>query len=263
MRYAFPIFRGLLERSVVPVFCCAAGISLVTMTGCASSEREVHARLEQEARPDPILGEVHPTPAPAYGPAAPLSDRQKQVPGTAASRPVDDLAVPDIDAEASNAYLRRPAAAVAGQRDAGDRQRHGTGCVSTDRRQHPERPARAARSQLPRPVDGDWLGSSHHGPDHRGLDHRGLEHHVNRRGEPDGRRSPTAVPNNFVDPDTALLQSRGVSDQHTEKLADGTVRVTAIVPRKDDPTHQTSYEAVGKDFATAAQLIVQKIDQNR
>jgi hypothetical protein len=73
--------------------------------------------------------------------------------------------------------------------------------------------------------------------------------------------APTA--SNFIDPNVALLQSRGVTSQRSEPLADGTVRVTAIVPRRDDPTHQFSYEAVGRDFAAAAQLIVQKIDQAR
>jgi hypothetical protein len=248
MRYAFSTFRRLLERSVVPVFCCAAGISLAAMTGCASSGAKVLA--PDKKAPDPILGEVHPTPAPAYGPAAPLSDRQKQVPGTSASRPVDDPLFPSMPT--SNAYLagrpqRLPGSetlAIGSGTEPGAFQLTG-GSVPNVR---------------PVPLDpnyrGQWTATG--SPPNTTPAPTTSTVVASATGG-----SPTAVPNNFVDPDTALLQSRGVSDQHVEKLADGTVRVTAIVPHKDDPTHQTSYEAVGKDFPTAAQLIVQKIDQNR
>ena len=238
MRYRFPIFRRLLERSVVPGFCCAAGLSLITMTGCASSGAKVLA--PDKKNPDPILGEVHPTPAPAYGPAAPLSDRQKQVPGTSASRPVDDPLFPSMPT--SNAYLagrpqRLPGSetlAIGDGKAPGAFQLTGGGGAPVVR---PIPPDPAFRNE-------SWVAPTTASTSASGGNF-------------------TSAPSNFVDPTTALLQSRGVSSQRVDPLADGTVRLTAIVPRKDDPAHQTSYEAVGKDFPAAAQLIVQKIDQNR
>ena len=242
MRYRFPNFRRLLERSVVPGFCCAASLSLVMLTGCASSGAKILA--PDKKQPDPILGEVHPTPAPPYGPAAPLSDRQKQVPGSSASRPVDDPMFPSMPT--SNAYLagrpqRLPGSetlAISDGRAPGSFQL--TGCVA---------PVVRPLSPDPAVRNGTWSATS---PSTSATVSAGST-----------GGNYTAVPSNFVDQDTALLQSRGVSDQHVEKLADGTVRVTAIVPHKDDPTLQTSYEAVGPNFAAAAQLIVAKIDQKR
>lgn len=212
------------------------------MTGCASSGAKILA--PDKKQPDPILGEVNPTPAPAYGPATPLSERQKQVPGTSASRPVDDPMFPSMPT--SNAYLaarpqRLPGSetlAIADGRAPGAFQL--TGGTAPIVRPLPPDPALR---------NGAWSATS---PSTSATVSAGTF-----------GGNASAVPSNFVDPDTALLQSRGVSDQHVEKLADGTVRVTAIVPHKDDPTLQTSYEAVGKDFATAAQLIVTKIDQKR
>jgi hypothetical protein len=236
MRYRFPTFRRLLERSVVPVFCCAAGMALISMTGCASSGAKVLA--PEKKQPDPILGEVHPTPAPAYGPAAPLSDRQKQIPGTSASRPVDDPLFPSMPT--SNAYLAgRPQRLPGSETLAiGDGKAPGTFQLTG-----------GAPVVRPVPIDPAFRNESWVAPATASTSSSGGNF--------------TAAPSNFVDPTTALLQSRGVADQNVEKLADGTVRVTAVVPRKDDPTRQTSYEAVGKDFPSAAQAIVQKIDQNK
>jgi hypothetical protein len=247
MRHAFPIFRRLLERSLVPGFCCAAGLSLVALTGCASSGARVLA--PDKKAPDPILGEVHPTPAPAYGPAAPLSDRQKQVPSTSASRPIDDPLFPSMPT--SNAYLASRPQRLPGSETLAIGNGTAPGAFQLTG-------GVGAPIVRPVPLDpaakGQWTATAS-APANPAANSTVVA-------SPTGSTS-SAVPDNFVDPDAALLQSRGVSDQHVEKLADGTVRVTAIVPHKDDPTHQTSYEAVGKDFAAAAQLIVQKIDQNR
>jgi hypothetical protein len=204
------------------------------MTGCASSGAKILA--PDKKQPDPILGEVHPTPAPAYGPAAPLSDRQKMVPGTSASRPVDDPLFPSMPT--SNAYL------------AGRPQRlPGSETLAIDDGKAPGAFQLTGGTPVgrPIPVDPAVRNDSWQAPATASTSSSGGNF--------------TSAPSNFVDPTTALLQSRGVADQKVDKLADGTVRLTAVVPRKDDPTHQTSYEAVGPDFASAAQLIVQKIDQ--
>ena len=220
--------------------CCAAGLSLLTMSGCASSGSKVLA--ENKKTPDPILGEVHPAPAPPFGPAAPLADRPKQVSGTSASRPVDDPLFPSMPT--SNAYLAGRPTRLPGSE---------TLQISDGRA--PGQFQLAGGTPIVRPIPRDtpvagagWTAS----------------------GSPSDAPSATVSANsaasfgtpssNFVDPTVAILQSRGVASHRVETLADGNVRVTAIVPRRDDPSRQLTYEAVARDFNTAAQLIVQKID---
>jgi hypothetical protein len=227
-------------RAFVPVLGCAVGLVIANLAGCSSGPKILTPEKKQ---PDPILGEVHPQNQPTYAPAAPLDKRPTAGTPTSANRPaVEDPLFPSVPT--SNAYLASRSGSLPGSRP----------LAITDGKQPGPFQLAAAATPIVRPVPQDpatkkdtWAAPPSNTTTANG-----------------GSFSASSTPsNNFVDPATALLQSRGVTSQRVEPLADGTVRLTAVVPRRDDPNRQFTYEAVARDFAAAAQAVVQQIDQQK
>ena len=224
-------------RLAVRVFACAAFSALLGLTGCSSAPKILTPEKKQ---PDPILGEVHPQNTPNFGPAPPERSKQSSSAAPASlNRGGDDPlfpALPTSNAALASRTQHLPGSqplAIADRREPGPFQLTGGGPTV---RPVPRDPALA---------NGDWatpLGQT-------------------STGSAGGNFGPS--PSNFVEPSAALLQSRGVTSHRLDPLADGTVRLTAIVPRRDNPNRQITYEAVAADFASAAAAVVAQIDQRR
>ncbi len=77
---------------------------------------------------------------------------------------------------------------------------------------------------------------------------------------------PTSLPapssGNFVDPQLAALQARGISNPKIENIPEG-VRVTVLAPTRGTPDSLQLYTATAGDTAGAVQAILQQIDQQR
>jgi hypothetical protein len=244
MGHSFPQSWPRSGRALVPVLGCAVSLVIASLTGCSSGPKILTPEKKQ---PDPILGEVHPQNQPTYAPAAPLDKRPSAggttgTPTSASRTPVEDPLFPSVPT--SNAYLASRSGSLPGSRP----------LAIADNKQPGQFQLAGAATPIVRPVPQDpatkkdtWTAPP-----------------SNSTAASGGSFSaPSSSPNNFVDPATALLQSRGVTSQRVEPLADGTVRLTAVVPRRDDPNRQFTYEAVARDFPAAAQAVVQQIDQQK
>jgi len=67
----------------------------------------------------------------------------------------------------------------------------------------------------------------------------------------------------FVDPNEALLKSRGIVSQKQEQVAGGGIRLTAIAPNPSNPGAFRTFEVQARDYPAAVQAILQQIDGKR
>ncbi len=73
----------------------------------------------------------------------------------------------------------------------------------------------------------------------------------------------TAQPSNFVDPQIAILNARGITQHRVDPQPDGTVRLIAVAPQRDNPNQVRTYDVTARDFPAAVQAVVQQMDQGR
>lgn len=85
---------------------------------------------------------------------------------------------------------------------------------------------------------------------------------------PPGWNQSTSVPilqagtmtSGFVDPNEALLRSRGIVSQKQEAVPGGGIRLTAIAPNPANPGAFRTFEVQARDYPAAVQAILFQID---
>jgi hypothetical protein len=180
---------------------------------------------------DPLLGEVHPQNTAPYGPSPP--DKSKAANDTKTSA----LTEPIIPAPTSNAYLASLSKPLPGGKTLAINDGQAPGAFQMT----------ASSEPLVRPVPRDpAFANGAWGPP--------------TNGSADTFRPPSS---HFVDPQVALLQSRGVTQHRVEPLQDGRVRLTAALPQRDNVGQLRTFEVTASDFPQAVQAILQQIDQAR
>ncbi|MBX9678606.1 MAG: hypothetical protein K2X38_07560 [Gemmataceae bacterium] len=73
----------------------------------------------------------------------------------------------------------------------------------------------------------------------------------------------SAIPSGFVDPNEALLKSRGIMSQKQEPVPGGGIRLTAIAPNPANPGAFRTFEVQARDYPAAVQAILQQMDGKR
>jgi len=199
------------------------------LTGCSSTPKK---------QADPILGEVHPQGTPEYGPVPPPPPKAKETssvanPSANQAANWDPILSPS---PTSNAYLASLTKPLPGSRPLAIEDAPGAFQL-TSNTQPQVRPV----PKDPAFVNGSWASQP-------------------------GSSAPggfTTTPTNFVDPHVSMLQSRGVASHRVDPLPDGNVRLSAVVPQRDNPNLQRTYEVVARDFPAAVLALTQQIDQGR
>ncbi len=205
-----------------------SGALACALAGCSWTQKV--AGPEKKPQPDPILGEVHPQNTPAFGPAPPADKGKSAAPTSSSSAaPATDTFL--TSSPTSTAYLASITPPLQGSRPLAINE---------------PGPFRLASSDAPlvRPVPRDPA-------------------FINNTWATPSSGSFVAPPSSFVDPQTALLQSRGVTQHRVDPLPDGGIRLSAVVPLRGDASRQRTYEATARDFPAAVTAVVTQIDQGR
>jgi hypothetical protein len=222
------------------VICCALGLILSSLSGCSTFS----GGGGKKKAADPILGEVHPQSNAPYGPTPPAEKDKAKSTETGQKSSANTSADPQIGPRplsiAHMASLTKPlpgskTLAISDSQAPGALQL--TGNAEPVVRPVPRDPAFVNNSWVAPPTS---ASSNFSGPGQF-----------------------VAQPSNFVDPQAALLQSRGITQHRVDPLPDGRVRLIAVAPERGNSAQLRTYEVTARDIPEAVGLVVQQIDAKR
>jgi hypothetical protein len=72
-----------------------------------------------------------------------------------------------------------------------------------------------------------------------------------------------AQPGQFVDPQIAVLQTRGITQHRVDPLPDGRIRLLAFAPQPDNPSQIRTYDVTARDVPEAVQAVLRQLEQRR
>jgi hypothetical protein len=210
-------------------FCCALGLGVSILTGCSSLGGD------KKKVADPILGEVHPQNTAPYGPTPP-SDKDKSKnhadTKTSANTPAGSLFVPSPTSNAYLATLTKPLAITDGRAPGSF---HLTANSEPIVRPIPKDPAFVSNSWVAPPTSATANSS--------------------------GSGQFVPQPNNFVDPQVVILQSRGITQHRADLLPDGRLRLLAVAPQRDISGQLRTFDVTARDLPEAVQAVLRQMDQ--
>lgn len=229
-----PIFRSIVEAGLISRI--ARGTAAALLLGFASTGCHSTAPVKQSG--DPILGEIHPQNN-KFGPTPPASASTGTggSPGAYAPRPTNNAVTVSPTSPAYLASINRTlpdsSPLAIGDRPFGRATLPTVIAVPRD-------PAVATlASNANNPLPGWNLSTS----------------------APIVQTS--AIPSGFVDPNEALLKSRGIMSQKQEPVPGGGIRLTAIAPNPSNPGAFRTFEVQARDYPAAVQAILQQMDGKR
>jgi hypothetical protein len=224
--------RSRLGMWSLVLFVCA--VSMTLLSGCTS------LTADKKKSADPILGEVHPQGNNPYGPAPPTDKKvNAETTGQKSSMnvPNDPVIGPS---PTSNAYLASITKPLPGSQALAINDGKAPGTFQLTANAEPlVRPV----PKDPAFVNGSWVAPP--------------------TTPPAGSGPFTAQPSNFVDPQTALLQARGVTQHRVDPQPNGSVRLIAVAPQSGNPSQLRTYDVVARDYAAAVQAVLQQMEQGK
>ena len=214
---------------------CALAFVLHSSVGCSSMKLT-----PEKKQADPILGEVHPQNSQPYGPVPPPPKKETPADTTGNQRsehiPPQDPLTPS---PTSNAWLASATKPLPGSNP----------LAITDKQPGTFQLTNNAEPLIkPIPKDPAFVNQSWVAPP------------TSATSSSSGPGQFVNQPSNFVDPQIALLQGRGVTQHRIDQLPGGGIRLTAVAPQAGNPTQVRTFDVTARDLPSAVQAVIQQME---
>lgn len=227
-----------LRPGAWPLVVLGCALAIAALSGCSSFSGE------KKKTADPILGEVHPQGSNPYGPVPPPPTEKKtnaETTGnnkTSANVPVAPITAPS---PTSNAYLASITKPLPGSQPLaiGDIKAPGTFQLTAN-----AEPLVRPVPKDPAFVNGSWVAPP-----------------TNTTTGSSNPAQFTSQPSNFVDPQIALLQARGITQHRIDPQPDGSVRLIAVAAQPNNQVR--TYDVTARDIQGAVQAVLQQMEQGK
>jgi len=226
--------RSQVGMMAYVVVACALGLIVSTLPGCSTLGGG-----DKKKTADPILGEVHPQSAAPYGPTPPTEKdkaRNSTDNKSSAITPADPLLTPS---PTSNVYLASITPPLPGSKTLAIADRQSPGSFQLT--------ANSETAIRPVPKDPAFVNNSWVSP-------------TTNANSPGKFASQSGQ---FVDPQIAVLQTRGITQHRIDPLPDGRIRLLAFAPQPDNPSQIRTYDVTARDVPEAVQAVLRQLDQRR